>query len=54
MLAASNLVGTAILRYIIEVPPLATMSVDEVVRLIAPTVTRYLTADAEELGPPDL
>ena len=54
MLAASNLVGTAMLRYIIQVPPLATLSADEVVALIAPTVTRYLTADAEELGLPEL
>jgi AcrR family transcriptional regulator len=54
MLAASNLVGTAMLRYIIQVPPLATLSADEVVALIAPTVTRYLTADAAELGLPDL
>jgi hypothetical protein len=54
MLAASNLVGTALLRYIIEVPPLATLSADEVVHLIAPTLTRYLTADADELGLPDL
>jgi AcrR family transcriptional regulator len=54
MLAASNLVGTAVLRYIIQVPPLATLSADEVVALIAPTVTRYLTADAEELGLPAL
>lgn len=54
MLAASSLVGTAMLRYIIQVPPLATLSADEVVALIAPTVTRYLTADAEELGLPDL
>jgi AcrR family transcriptional regulator len=53
MLAASNLVGTAMLRYVMEVPPLSTLSHDEVVRLIAPTVTRYLTADAEELGLPD-
>jgi AcrR family transcriptional regulator len=52
MLAASSLVGTAVLRYIMAVPPLATLSADEVVRLIAPTVTRYLTADAEELGLP--
>lgn len=52
MLAASNLVGTAMLRYIIQVPPLAALSADEVVTLIAPTVTRYLTADAEELGLP--
>ena len=54
MLAASNLVGTAMLRYVMEIPPLATLSPDEVVRLIAPTVTSYLTADAEELGLPDL
>jgi AcrR family transcriptional regulator len=54
MLAASQLVGTAMLRYIIEVPPLATLSADEVVALIAPTVTRYLTADAAELKLPAL
>jgi AcrR family transcriptional regulator len=54
MLAASQLVGTAMLRYIIEVPPLATLSPDDVVALIAPTVTRYLTADADELGLPEL
>jgi AcrR family transcriptional regulator len=54
MLAASNLVGTALLRYVMEVPPLSSLSHDEVVRLIAPTVTRYLTADAEDLGLPDL
>ena len=49
-LAASQLVGTALLRYVIEVPPLATLPVEGVVALIAPTVTRYLTADASELG----
>jgi AcrR family transcriptional regulator len=54
MLAATNLVGTAMLRYIIQVPPLATLSADDVVALIAPTVTRYLTADAAELGLQDL
>ena len=54
MLAASSLVGTAMLRYVMMVPPLATLSGDEVVRLVAPTVTRYLTADAEELGLPGL
>jgi AcrR family transcriptional regulator len=54
MLAASNLVGTAMLRYIIQVPPLATLTPDQVVRLIAPTLTRYLTADAQELGLPEL
>jgi len=54
MLAATNLVGTAILRYVIKVAPLATLSRAEVIALIAPTVTRYLTADAKELGLPEL
>jgi AcrR family transcriptional regulator len=54
MLAGSQLVGTAMLRYVMHVPPLATLSGDEIVTLIAPTVTRYLTAPAEELGLPDL
>jgi AcrR family transcriptional regulator len=54
MLAGSQLVGTAVLRYVMKVPPLATLSGDELERLIAPTVTRYLTADAEELGLPEL
>jgi hypothetical protein len=40
------------LRYVIEVPPLSALSPDEVVALIAPTVTRYLTADAAELALP--
>jgi len=52
MLAASQLVGVAVLRFVMKVPPLATLSDDELIRLIAPTVTRYLTADAEELGLP--
>lgn len=52
MLAASSLVGTAVLRYLIAVPPLADLPTEDVVRLVAPTVTRYLTADAAELGLP--
>ena len=51
-LAASQLVGAAVLRYVMKVAPLATLSDDEMVRLLAPTVTRYLTADASELGLP--
>ena len=54
MLAATNLVGTAILLYVMRVPPLATLPADDVVTLIAPSVTRYLTASAEELGLPAL
>ena len=51
-LSASSLVGMALIRYVIKVPPLATVSSEDVVALIAPTVTRYLTASEEELGMP--
>ena len=54
MLAASHLVGVAMLRYVINVAPLATLSAEEVVTIVAPAVTRYLTAPAEELGLPEL
>ena len=54
MLAGSQLVGVAMLRYVMQIPPLATLTGDEVTRLIAPTLTRYLTADADELGLPEL
>ncbi len=50
MLAATNLVGTAILRYVMRVDPLATLPVDAVVKLVGPSVNRYLSASAEELG----
>jgi AcrR family transcriptional regulator len=52
MLAATTLVGTALLRYVMKIPPLATLPGDDLVPLLAPTVTRYLTADAAELGLP--
>ncbi|MGE0214740.1 TetR family transcriptional regulator [Mycolicibacterium sp.] len=52
MLAASSLVGTAMLRYLMAVAPLSELPLDDVVTLVAPTVTRYLTADADELGLP--
>jgi AcrR family transcriptional regulator len=54
MLAATTLVGTAMLRYVMKIPPLATLTGDELVALLAPTVTRYLTADAAELGLPSV
>jgi AcrR family transcriptional regulator len=50
MLAATNLVGTAILRYVMQVDPLATLPVDDVVALITPSVNRYLTGSAEDIG----
>ncbi|NTY60747.1 TetR family transcriptional regulator [Mycolicibacterium sphagni] len=50
MLAATSLVGTAMLRYVMRVPPLSTLGVEQVVTLIGPTVHRYLTATTDELG----
>ncbi len=51
-LAGTNLVGTALFRYVMKVGPLADLSTEEVIGLIAPSVQRYLTADADELGLP--
>ncbi|MDY6998365.1 MAG: TetR family transcriptional regulator [Actinomycetota bacterium] len=51
-LAGSSLVGTAMLRYLMEVPPLSELGTEDVVQMVAPTVTRYLTADAAELRLP--
>jgi AcrR family transcriptional regulator len=50
MLAATSLVGTAMLRYVMRVPPLSTLEVDDVVTLVGPAVDRYLTAPADQLG----
>ncbi|OBF12976.1 TetR family transcriptional regulator [Mycobacterium sp. ACS4331] len=52
-LAATNLVGTAMLRYVMRVGPLAEVSSEDVVRMIAPSVQRYLTADIDDLGVPE-
>jgi AcrR family transcriptional regulator len=52
MLAATSLVGTALIRYVMKVPPLATLPAADLARLLSPTVTRYLVADADELGLP--
>ena len=52
VLAATNMIGTAFLRYIMRVGPLAEVSTEEAVRMIAPSVQRYLTADPDELGLP--
>jgi AcrR family transcriptional regulator len=42
-LVASQLMGVALVRYIIELDPLASATPDEVVARIAPTIQRYLT-----------
>jgi AcrR family transcriptional regulator len=41
-LAASQMVGVILLRYVLRVEPLASAPVEDVVPLLAPTVQRYL------------
>ncbi|MCX4676344.1 TetR family transcriptional regulator [Streptomyces sp. NBC_01433] len=42
-LAASHLVGTAILRYVIKAEPLASADPEKIVALVGPTLQRYFT-----------
>ncbi|MFF2849874.1 TetR family transcriptional regulator [Streptomyces sp. NPDC058001] len=42
-LAASHMIGIAILRYVIRVDPLATADPEHIVTMVAPTLQRYLT-----------
>ena len=42
-LLASQLIGLIVVRYVLEVEPLASMPADDVVTIYAPAVQRYLT-----------
>src|SRR5690606_13443580 len=42
-LAASQMMGLAILRYVLKVEPLASADVETLVGLVAPALQRYLT-----------
>ncbi|WP_151773244.1 TetR/AcrR family transcriptional regulator [Streptomyces abyssomicinicus] len=44
-LVASQVLGMAVLRYLLEVPTVTSMTHDEIVAWLAPTVQRYLTAE---------
>ncbi|WP_407837853.1 TetR family transcriptional regulator [Streptomyces sp. DSM 116496] len=44
-LAASHMVGIAILRYVVQVEPLASADPETIVELVAPTLQRYLTEE---------
>jgi AcrR family transcriptional regulator len=41
-LAASHLMGLALARYVVRLPPLATLTTEELVAQVAPTIQRYL------------
>lgn len=44
-LAASHMVGIAVLRYVVQVEPMASADPEAIVSLVAPTLQRYLTED---------
>ncbi|MEN8655004.1 TetR family transcriptional regulator [Streptomyces sp. 21So2-11] len=44
-LAASHMIGIAILRYVVKVEPMASVDTEEIVAMVAPTLQRYLTED---------
>jgi hypothetical protein len=44
-LAVTHLLGAAISRYILEVPVLVELPLDELVRLLSPAIDRYLNSD---------
>ncbi len=43
-LAASQMIGIALLRYVLKVEPLASATDEEIIGFVAPTLQRYLTA----------
>jgi AcrR family transcriptional regulator len=47
-LIASQLMGFALCRYILELPPVAALRRADAVKWLAPTIQRYLTADRPE------
>lgn len=44
-LLATQMLGLALCRYVLKLPPIATMSRADVIAWLAPTIQRYLTAD---------
>ncbi|MEU2829631.1 TetR family transcriptional regulator [Streptomyces lavendulae] len=44
-LAASHMIGIALLRYVVRVEPLASAAPETIVALVAPTLQRYLTEE---------
>ncbi len=51
-LVASQMIGLVMLRYVLEVEPLASMDPDVLVATYAPTVQRYLTGELPPLTDP--
>jgi hypothetical protein len=43
-LAGAQMIGVALLRYVLKAEPIASADQDELVAFVAPTLQRYLTA----------
>ena len=41
-LVASQILGLALCRYILKVPPVVEMSPDDIVKTVGPTIQRYI------------
>ncbi|BCW44339.1 TetR family transcriptional regulator [Arthrobacter sp. StoSoilB5] len=50
-LVATQVVGLMLLRYVIRLEPLASADQEEVVRIVAPTIQRYLTGNLDTANP---
>ena len=44
-LVASQVIGLILMRYVLVVEPLASMSREQLIAIYAPTIQRYLTGD---------
>ncbi|MCA0435986.1 MAG: TetR family transcriptional regulator [Austwickia sp.] len=51
--AAAQLLGIALLRYVVPHPPLAGASHDAIAALVGPTLQRYLVGEQPTAAPPD-
>jgi AcrR family transcriptional regulator len=47
-LAASHLVGAAIVRYVVRLEPLASATEEEIIDLVSPAIQRYFDGDGDE------
>jgi AcrR family transcriptional regulator len=45
VLAGSHLIGLAMARYVIKIEPLASADIETIVRMVGPTIQRYLTGE---------
>lgn len=51
-LLGSQLIGLAMIRYVLEVEPIASLSIDELVPLMAPSLRAALTGHPQPVGLP--